>query len=99
MARPCQVVALFETDSEEELAGIPGVTVVGAAMVPLLTGSGWGTVLSVEGQAGDPAPIRTRRSDQVERGVIPAPSVVALMAGRNSTNADTATSPKVRIVR
>jgi predicted permease len=39
---------------EEELAAIPGVTGVSAAMIPILSGSNWGTDVSVEGFESGP---------------------------------------------
>ena len=39
---------------EEEIAAIPGVTGVSAALVPVLAGSNWGTDVSVQGFQGGP---------------------------------------------
>ena len=89
-------MALFER-TEEELAGIPGVTGVGAAMVPLLAGSNWGSDVSVEGFKRDPDTDSNARFNQVNAGYFRTLGV-ALLAGREFTNADTATSPKVAIV-
>ena len=40
--------ALFER-VEDEIAALPGVTGVTASLVPLLSGSNWGTGVSVQG--------------------------------------------------
>ena len=45
---PDESRALFQR-VEEELAAIPGVTAVTAAMIPVLSGSNWGTDVRVEG--------------------------------------------------
>jgi predicted permease len=89
-------MALFER-TEQELAGIPGVTGVGAAMVPLLAGSNWGSDVSVEGFKRDPDTDSNARFNQVNAGYFRTLGV-PLLAGREFTNADTATSPKVAIV-
>jgi predicted permease len=89
-------MAFFER-TEQELASIPGVTGVAAAMVPLLAGSNWGSDVSVEGFKRDPDTDSNARFNQVSAGYFRTLGV-PLMAGREFTTADTATSPKVAIV-
>jgi predicted permease len=89
-------MTLFER-TEHELSGIPGVTGVAAASVPLLAGNNWGNDVSVEGFKRDPDTDANARYNQVSAGYFRAIGI-PLMAGREFTEADTATAPKVAIV-
>ena len=82
---------------EEELAAIPGVTGVSAAMVPLLTGSSWGTDVGVEGYESGPDIDSNSRLNQLGPGFF-ATLGVPLMAGREFTAADALGAPEVAVV-
>ncbi len=93
---PPQSRALFER-IEEQLAGIPGVGSVSASMVPLSSGSNWGSGLTVKGYSRDP------RADTHSMFNVIGPGFfgqlgVPLMAGREFTDRDTLAGPKVAIV-
>ncbi len=83
--------------TEHELSGIPGVTGVAAASVPLLAGNNWGNDVSVEGFKRDADTDANSRYNQVSAGYFRTLGI-PLMAGREFTEADTATAPKVAIV-
>jgi predicted permease len=82
---------------EQELAAIPGVNGVSAAMVPLLGGSNWGTGVSVEGFKKDADTDNGARFNEVSAGYFRVLGV-PLRAGREFTPADIAGSPKVAVV-
>jgi predicted permease len=82
---------------EEELGAIPGVTAASAAMIPVLTGSNWGTDVSVEGFESGPD------IDDNARFNIIAPDYfntlgIPLLAGREFTQSDALGTPKVAVV-
>ena len=88
--------ALFER-LEDELAQVPGVSGVTAGVITLLAGENWGTNVTVEGFDAGPDTDTNSRLNEV------APSYfrtlgTPLLAGREFTRADIATSPKVAIV-
>ena len=89
-------MAFFER-TEQELSGIPGVTGVAAASVPLLAGNNWGSDVSVEGFRRGPDTDSNARFNQVSAGYFRTLGI-PLMAGREFTTADTATAPRVAIV-
>lgn len=93
---PARSMTFFER-TEQELAGIPGVTGVAAASVALLAGNNWGSDVSVEGFKRDPDTDSNARYNQVSAGYFRTLGI-PLMAGREFTTADTATAPKVAIV-
>ncbi len=82
---------------EDALARIPGVTRVSAAMVPLVSGDNWGTNVSVEGFAAEPDRDTHTSLNMVGPDFFNAVGI-QMMAGRDFTRSDTATSPKVAIV-
>jgi predicted permease len=82
---------------EEELAAIPGVSSVTAALVPILAGSNWGTNVSVEGFRADPDTDTNARFNRIGPGYFGVLGV-PLITGREFTAKDGATSPKVAIV-
>jgi putative ABC transport system permease protein len=82
---------------EEELGGLPGVTSVAASMVPLLSGSNWGSSVSVEGFPTDPDTDAHSQYDEIGPGTFRTLGV-PLLAGREFTAADGLGAPKVTIV-
>lgn len=72
---------------EEELAAIPGVTAVTSAMIPVLTGSNWGTDVRVEGFECGPDTDCNGRFNIVGPGFFSTLDM-PLVAGRGFTEAD-----------
>jgi predicted permease len=93
---PEQSRQLFER-LEDELGALPGVTSVSAALVPLLSGSNWGSSVNVEGFPTGPDIDRHANLNEVAPGYFRT-LAVPLLAGRDFTRADTAGAPKVVIV-
>ena len=89
-------LALFER-AESELAAIPGVTQVTAALVPVLGGSSWGTDVSVEGFETGPDIDANSRYNEVGPGYLSTLGI-PLMGGREFDVSDTRGAPKVAIV-
>ena len=88
--------ALFER-LEEELAAIPGVTGVTASMVPVLSGSNWGTDVYIEGFEFPPDADNNGRFNEIGPGYFGTMGV-RLLAGREFTAADELEAPEVAIV-
>jgi len=87
---------LFER-TENELAALPGVTGVTAAIVPVLSGDNWNNSLIVEGFEAGPDTNTTGAFNGVGPGYFKTMGV-PLMAGREFTRADAAGAPKVAVV-
>ena len=87
---------LFER-VEDEMAAIPGVTSVVAAMVPVLAGDNWGSSLIVEGFDAGPDTDTDASFNGVGPGYFKTMSI-PLMMGREFTRADAFGAPKVGIV-
>jgi putative ABC transport system permease protein len=85
------------TRMEEELAAIPGVRSVTAAMVPFIAGSNWGNSLTVEGYATGPDSDSHSNFNIVGAGFL-SKMGIPLMAGREFTDADVQGGPKVAVV-
>jgi predicted permease len=83
--------------TEEELAALPGVTSVSAALVPVLAGSSWGTSVSVEGFAWEPGVDSGSRYNEIGAGYF-ATLGMPLIAGREFTDSDVDGAPKVAVV-
>jgi len=82
---------------EEELAAIPGVTGVSAAMIPILSGSNWGTDVSVEGFESGPDIDSNARFNILGAGYFSTLDI-PLLAGREFTQADALGAPQVAVV-
>ena len=82
---------------ETELAAIPGVTSVTASMVPILSGSNWGTDVSVQGFESGPDIDSNSRLNEVGTDYFRTLGV-PLLAGREFTRADVLGSGRVAIV-
>jgi putative ABC transport system permease protein len=88
---------VFFSRIETELAALPGVTGVTAAMVPLLAGSNWGTSVSVEGFKSGPDTDAGALYNEVGSAYFSTLGV-PLLAGREFTDADAIGRPKVAVV-
>jgi len=93
---PEQSRAFFER-LEDELAAIPGVTSVSAALVPILAGSSWGTDVAVEGFEAGPDTDDNARFNEIGLGYFRTLGI-PLLAGRDFTRSDAFDAPKVAIV-
>jgi len=82
---------------EEELSTLPGVTGVGASMVPLLSGSNWGSSVSVQGFASGPDTDTHANYNEISAGYFRTLGI-PLMAGREFTAADAVGAAKAVIV-
>jgi predicted permease len=82
---------------EEELAGLPGASAATSAQVPLISGSNWVSSVKVQGFASDENNRPSASFNSVGAGHFRAIGV-ALLAGREFTNADDMGHPKVAIV-
>ena len=89
-------MALFQR-MEEELAALPGVTGVSAAMVPILAGNNWGQDVSVEGFEGGPDVDQNSRYNGVGPGYFGTLGI-PLLAGREFTPADAEGAPAVTVI-
>ncbi len=87
---------LFER-TEEELAAVPGVTGVTAAIVPVLSGDNWNNSLIVEGFEAGPDTNTTGAFNAVGPGYFKTMGV-PLVAGREFAASDAASAPKVAVV-
>lgn len=87
---------LFER-TEDELAALPGVTGVTAAIVPVLSGDNWNSSLIVEGFEAGPDTNTTGAFNAVSPGYFKTMGV-PLLAGREFTRSDAAGAPKVAVV-
>jgi predicted permease len=82
---------------EDELAKVPGVTSVTAALVPPLSGDNWASSLEVEGFPSGPDTDTQASFNKIGPGYFRSFGV-PLVAGREFTAADAAGSPRVAIV-
>jgi predicted permease len=87
---------LFER-MEDEMAAVPGVTSVVAAVVPVLAGDNWGNSLAVEGFEAGPDTNTNGSFNAVGPGYFKTMGI-PLMMGREFTRADAFGAPKVAIV-
>jgi predicted permease len=92
-ARSAQLFARVE----EEMAAVPGVTGVTAALVPLLAGSNWGSDVQVEGFKSGPDIDSNSRFNEVGPSYFKTLGI-PLISGREFTTADVAGAPKVAVV-
>ncbi len=82
---------------EDELAALPGVTGVASSMVPLISGSSWGSNVSVQGFEAGPDIDADARYNQVSPGFFRTLGI-PLLSGRDFNDADSPGRPKVAIV-
>jgi predicted permease len=88
--------ALFER-VEEELGAVPGVVGVAASMVPLISGSNWGTGVTVQGFPEGPDVDTHAMYNEVGPGYFRTLGI-SLIAGREFTRGDAVGTPKVAVV-
>jgi predicted permease len=88
--------ALFER-IEDEMAAVPGVTSVSAAIVPLIAGNNWGNSVSVEGFQAGPDTDTHSFYNEIGPGYFRTVGI-PLLSGREFTRADAFGAPKVAIV-
>ena len=88
--------ALFER-IEDGISAIPGVTSVSAGMVPIISGSSWGTDVAVEGFEAGPDTDNNSRLNEIGPGYFRTLGI-PLLAGRDFTRNDALNAPKVAIV-
>jgi predicted permease len=93
---PQRSMVFFER-LEDELKSVPGVTAVTASLVPILSGSNWGNGVSVEGFKSGPDIDNGSRFNEIGPGYFRTMGV-ALIAGREFTEADSLGKAKVAIV-
>jgi predicted permease len=94
--QPSDSRALFER-IEEEAAAIPGVSMVTASMVPLISGNNWGSNVSVQGFDETPESDTHASFNEVGPGYFRTLGI-PLIAGRELEPADRLGAPKVAIV-
>ncbi len=94
--KPEQSRQLFER-VEDALGALPGVTSVASSNIPLLSGSNWGSSVSVEGFKAGPDTDTGSRYNEIGPGYFQTLGI-PLLAGRDVTRADALGSPKVAIV-
>ena len=87
---------LFER-MEDEIAAVPGVTNVVAAIVPVIAGDNWGNSLGVEGFEAGPDTDTNASYNGIGPGYFKTMGI-PLMVGREFTRGDVFGSPKVAIV-
>ena len=93
---PVRSKQLFE-QMEDEIGRLPGVVSVSGGLVPLLSGSNWGTSVSVEGFKSDPDADTHSNFNEVGPDYFKTIGV-RMIAGREFNRADTLGAPKVAIV-
>jgi predicted permease len=93
---PARALLLFQR-LEDQLRAAPGVGGVTLSMVPLLSGSNWGSDVAVQGFQAGPDTDANSRYNEIGPGYFSVMGV-PLMSGREFTAADTAGAPKVAIV-
>ncbi|HVH71930.1 MAG TPA: ABC transporter permease, partial [Candidatus Dormibacteraeota bacterium] len=91
-----RTVALVD-QLRQRLAGLPGVLGVGSSQIPVLTGTDMGSNITVEGRQNLDTDDRHVNYDAVSPNYF-STMKVPLLLGREFTDTDTATSPKVALI-
>jgi putative ABC transport system permease protein len=95
--KPEQSRALFER-IESEIAAIPGVASVSAAMVPVMGNNRWGNSLEIEGRAASEVQNSPHAwFNEIGPGYF-GKMAIPLIAGREFSESDNAAGPKVAVV-
>ncbi len=87
---------LFER-AEAELAAVPGVRAVAVSYVPLLADSSWGNSITVEGYPAEPDSDSHSMFNRINADFF-GKMGVPLVAGRELTESDSASSAKVAVI-
>ncbi len=93
---PAQSLAFFER-VEDALAALPNVTSVSASLIPLLSGSNWGSGVAVQGFEAGPDTNASASYSEIGPEFFKTLGI-PLVAGREFTRADALAAPKVAIV-
>ena len=93
---PIESRALFER-VESEIKALPGVRDVAASVVPLISGSNWGSNVTVEGFAADSDTDTNSKFNEVGPGYFRALGIPVL-SGREVEPRDVLDAPKVAVV-
>ncbi len=93
---PAQSLAFFER-VEDALAALPGVSSVSASLIPLLSGSNYGSGVAVQGFEAGPDTNTSASYSEIGPDFFKTLGI-PLVAGREFTRADASGSPKVAIV-
>jgi predicted permease len=93
---PQRSLQLFER-LEDEIAAVPGVTGVSCALVPVLSGSNWGSDVSVQGFKTGPDTDMNAGYNEIGPGYFKTLGI-PLMSGREFKRSDVLAAPKVAIV-
>jgi len=83
--------------AEEELAAVPGVVIVSTGMVPVLSGSSWGTDVMVEGFESGPDIDSNSRFNNIGPGYFRTLGI-QLLAGREFTSGDAGKETTVAVI-
>jgi len=83
--------------AEEELAAVPGVVIVSTGMVPVLSGSSWGTDVMVEGFESGPDIDSNSRFNSIGPGYFRTLGI-QLLAGREFTSGDAGKETTVAVI-
>ncbi|MEM9595334.1 MAG: ABC transporter permease [Acidobacteriota bacterium] len=82
---------------EEEVAALPGVADVAVSVVPLISGSNWGSSVSVQGFEAGPDTDTHSQYNEVGTGFFRTLGI-PMLAGRGFVDADDLEAPKVAVV-
>jgi predicted permease len=93
---PSAAQALFQR-IEDELSAFPGITAVTASVVPLISGSNWGTSVAIEGFSNEPDIDRHTSFNEIGPAYF-ATLGIPLITGRELRPSDTLGAPKVALV-
>ena len=93
---PRRALQLFER-LEDDLAALPGASSVAGSMIPLLSGDNWGNDVSVEGYKTGPDTDMNSRYNEIGPSYFRTLGI-PLIAGREFTRSDAASTSKVAIV-
>ena len=93
---PAQSLELF-VRTEDELRSVPGASLVTVSMVPLISGSNWGTNVSVQGFVAEPDADTNSMFNHIGPDYFRTLGI-ALIAGREFEASDSLGAPKVAIV-
>ena len=94
--KPAQYAQLF-TNIEERMAALPGVRGIAGSLVPILSGSSWGSDVSVQGFTKTPDTDANSRFNAIGPNYFSVMGI-PMLAGREFTRGDVLGAPQVAIV-